>query len=166
MVTAINTSGHIYNIRTYIINDICTCTCTTNFVLTLDQQVQQFLCVDCGLPEVGHEPDEGRVPLVHNLGEGGGARGHEDLAHPVMEPGHAFVVHPQETLRCALFGHLGWTNRKYSSVQFHTTEGCAATCSHMCTACYVCIWATSRISSLNTHNYVYYKTMLTVGINM
>lgn len=36
-------------------------------VLTLDQQVQQLLCVHHCLSEVGHQPDQRSVPLVHDL---------------------------------------------------------------------------------------------------
>lgn len=38
-----------------------------DLVLALDQQVQQLLGVDHSLAEVGHETDQSRVPLVHNL---------------------------------------------------------------------------------------------------
>ena len=38
-----------------------------NLVLTLHQQVQQLLRVDDRLAEVRHQPDQRRVPLVHNL---------------------------------------------------------------------------------------------------
>ena len=75
-------------------------------VLTLDQQVQQLLCVNYSLSKVGHEPNEGCVPLVDDLGEGGGARGHQDLTHTVMEPRQALFVHSQETLCSPLLGHL------------------------------------------------------------
>ncbi len=57
----------------------------TNLILTLDKQVQQLLCIDHCLPIVGHEADEGRVPLVHNLGEGGGTGCHQYLPHTVMK---------------------------------------------------------------------------------
>jgi len=77
-----------------------------DFVLTLDEHVEQLLRVDHGLPEVRHEADEGRVPLVDDLGEGGGPGGHEDLPDPVVELGHGLGVDPQEALRRALLGHL------------------------------------------------------------
>jgi len=77
-----------------------------DLVLALDQHVQQLLGVDHRLPEVGHEPDERRVPLVDNLGEGGGAGGHEDLADPVVELGHGLLVHAEEALGRPLLGHL------------------------------------------------------------
>lgn len=38
-----------------------------DLVLTLHQQVQEFLCVHHSLPEVGHKANESCVPLVHNL---------------------------------------------------------------------------------------------------
>lgn len=38
-----------------------------NFVLALDQQVQQFLGIDHSLTEVGHQAYERCVPFVHNL---------------------------------------------------------------------------------------------------
>ena len=41
-----------------------------DFVLALDEHVQQLLRVDHGLTEVGHQANQGRVPLVDNLGEG------------------------------------------------------------------------------------------------
>lgn len=48
----------------------------TDLVLTLDEQVQQLLGVDHRLSEVCHETNESRVPLVDNLGEGGGTGRH------------------------------------------------------------------------------------------
>lgn len=38
-----------------------------DLVLTLDEQVQQFLSVDDCLTEVRHQADQSRIPLVHNL---------------------------------------------------------------------------------------------------
>ena len=46
-----------------------------DLVLALDEQVEQFLRVDDRLPEVRHQPDERRVPLVDDLGESGGTGG-------------------------------------------------------------------------------------------
>ena len=40
------------------------------------------------------------------LREGGGARGHQDLAHAVVEALHWLIIHTQETLSCPLFSHL------------------------------------------------------------
>mmetsp|Transcript_139393 Transcript_139393/g.242389 ORF Transcript_139393/g.242389 Transcript_139393/m.242389 type:complete len:312 (+) Transcript_139393:3827-4762(+) len=77
-----------------------------DLVLALHQQVQQLLRVDRGLAVVGHEADEDRVPLVHDLGEGGGPGGHQHLPHPVLEPLQGVVVHPQERLGRALLGAL------------------------------------------------------------
>jgi len=41
-----------------------------DLVFTLDQQVEKLLGVDDGLAEVGHEADQGRVPLVDDFREG------------------------------------------------------------------------------------------------
>jgi hypothetical protein len=41
--------------------------------------------VDDCLAIIGHEADERRVPLVHNFGEGRGARAHQDLADAIVE---------------------------------------------------------------------------------
>lgn len=38
-----------------------------NLVLTLDQQIQQLLCVYYCFTEVGHQANKSRVPFVHNL---------------------------------------------------------------------------------------------------
>mmetsp|Transcript_8730 Transcript_8730/g.18587 ORF Transcript_8730/g.18587 Transcript_8730/m.18587 type:complete len:747 (-) Transcript_8730:2392-4632(-) len=75
-----------------------------DLVLTLDQQVQQLLRMHHRLPVVGHEADEGGVPLVGDLGEGGGARGHEHLADAVLKALESLVVHTQEGLSSALLG--------------------------------------------------------------
>lgn len=40
------------------------------------------------------------------LGEGCGARGHEDLPHAVVKSLHRLIVHTQEALSCALLGDL------------------------------------------------------------
>ncbi len=56
-----------------------------DLVLTLDQQIQQLLSVHCGLPVVGHQANEGRVPLVGDLGEGGAATAHQHLPDAVLK---------------------------------------------------------------------------------
>lgn len=38
-----------------------------NFVLALDQEVKEFLCVDHSLTVVRHQSNEGSIPLVDNL---------------------------------------------------------------------------------------------------
>ena len=78
----------------------------TDLILTLDEEVQQLLSVNDSLSEVGHETYESSVPLVDYLGEGGGARRHEDLSHSVVVPRKTLLVHSQETLRRPLLGHL------------------------------------------------------------
>ena len=40
-----------------------------DLVLTLDQKVQEFLGVHDRLSEIGHQTNEGCVPLVHNLND-------------------------------------------------------------------------------------------------
>ena len=75
-----------------------------DLVLALDEQIEQLLGVDDRLAEVGHETDEGRVPFVDDLGEGGRSRRHEDLADAVVELLHRFVVDAEETLSRALLG--------------------------------------------------------------
>lgn len=62
--------------------------------------------MDGGLAVVGHEADERRVPLVDDLGEGGGARGHEHHADAVLEAAERLLVDAQEGLRRALLGVL------------------------------------------------------------
>ena len=56
-----------------------------DLVLTLDQQVQQLLSVHGGLPVVGHQANEGCVPLVGNLGEGGATTAHQHLPDAVLK---------------------------------------------------------------------------------
>ena len=77
-----------------------------DLVLTLHQHVQQLLSVDHRLPEVCHKPNQGSVPFIDNLGEGGGSRGHKNLPDPVVEPRHSVLVHPEETLAGSLLGNL------------------------------------------------------------
>ena len=38
-----------------------------DLVLALYKKIEQLLCVDDRLAEVGHQTDQGRVPLVDNL---------------------------------------------------------------------------------------------------
>ena len=40
-----------------------------NLVFAFDQQVQELLGVNDRLSEIGHQTDEGSVPLVHNLND-------------------------------------------------------------------------------------------------
>mmetsp|Transcript_35305 Transcript_35305/g.88749 ORF Transcript_35305/g.88749 Transcript_35305/m.88749 type:complete len:781 (-) Transcript_35305:276-2618(-) len=77
-----------------------------DLVLALHEKVQQLLRVHGGLPEVRHQANERRVPLVDDLGEGGGPRRHEDLAHTVLKLLERLVVHAQKGLRGALLGFL------------------------------------------------------------
>lgn len=65
----------------------------------VEQQQKPNLCADDRLPEVGHEADQGRVPLVGDLGEGRAPRGHEHLPDAVLERPDRRVVHPQERLQ-------------------------------------------------------------------
>ena len=77
-----------------------------DLVLTLDEEVKELLGVNSGLAEVGHQPNQGRVPFVHDLGEGRGAGGHQDLTDAVLKRLQGLVVHAQERLRRALLGGL------------------------------------------------------------
>lgn len=43
-----------------------------NFVFTLHQQIQDLFSMDDSLTIIGHQTDEGSIPLVGNLGECGG----------------------------------------------------------------------------------------------
>lgn len=62
-------------------------------------QAKANLGADDRLAEVGHEPDERRVPLVGDLGEGCASRRHEHLPDAVLERPDGGVVHPKERLR-------------------------------------------------------------------
>ena len=86
-----------------------------NLVFTLDQQVQQFLGVNSGLPVVGHQTNEGCVPLVGNLGEGGAATAHQHLPDAVLEGLEGLIIHPQEGLQAAGMNHLSVLH-KHSSL--------------------------------------------------
>mmetsp|Transcript_15271 Transcript_15271/g.46146 ORF Transcript_15271/g.46146 Transcript_15271/m.46146 type:complete len:374 (-) Transcript_15271:3477-4598(-) len=77
-----------------------------DLVLTLDQQVKELLGVHRRLTVVRHQPNQSRVPLVGNLGEGGAAGGHEDLPDTVFKRLQPLVVHTQVRLSCALLGRL------------------------------------------------------------
>lgn len=55
------------------------------------------------LSEIGHESDKCGVPLIRDLGEGGGAGCHQDLANAVFELFDAIFVHSNESLRGDLF---------------------------------------------------------------
>ena len=73
-----------------------------DLVLALDQQVEQLLRVHRRLSVVRHQPDERRVPLVHNLGERRRARRHQHLSNPVLKLLQSLVVHPEKRLRGSL----------------------------------------------------------------
>eukprot|EP00123_Amoebidium_parasiticum_P018099 comp24100_c1_seq1/m.43516 comp24100_c1_seq1/g.43516 ORF comp24100_c1_seq1/g.43516 comp24100_c1_seq1/m.43516 type:complete len:578 (+) comp24100_c1_seq1:3557-5290(+) len=77
-----------------------------DLVLALDEKVQKLLCVDHSLSVVRHKADQGCVPLVDDLCERGGPRGHQDLTDAVVELLKGVVVHPEERLCCSLLGDL------------------------------------------------------------
>ena len=68
-------------------------------VLTLDEQVKQFLCVHDSLSEVGHETDQSSVPLVRDLRECCRTASHQDLSDPVLKALDAIFIDPYESLR-------------------------------------------------------------------
>ena len=70
-----------------------------DLVLTLDQQVQQLLSVHGGLPVVGHQANEGCVPLVGDLGEGGATTAHQHLPDAVLKRLESLIIHSQESLQ-------------------------------------------------------------------
>jgi len=70
-----------------------------DLVLTLDQQVQQLLSVHSGLSVVGHQANEGCVPLVGDLGEGGAATAHQHLPDAVLKRLESLIIHTQESLQ-------------------------------------------------------------------
>ena len=76
-----------------------------DLVLTLDQQVQQLLGVHSSLPVVGHQPNQGCVPLVGNLGESGAATAHQDLPDTVFKLLESLIIHPQESLQAVCIEH-------------------------------------------------------------
>ena len=98
-----------------------------DLVFTLDQQVQQLLGVDSGLPVVGHQPDEGCVPLVGNLGEGGAATAHQHLPDAVLKLLEGLIIHPQEGLQAADMNQLSvlqeCSSLYRSCVYFATFQG-------------------------------------------
>lgn len=53
----------------------------------------------------GCETDKGHYCCMY-LGEGGGARGHQNLTHTVVEALHWLIIHTQETLSCSLLSNL------------------------------------------------------------
>lgn len=50
------------------------------------------------LTEVGHQTNEGSVPLVCNLGEGSGATGHQDLSDTILKLLQAIFIDFDESL--------------------------------------------------------------------
>ena len=77
-----------------------------DLVFALHQQVQQLLGVDRSFSVVTHQANEGSVPLVSNLGEGGTARRHQNLADTILKALHGFVIDSQEGLGSPLFGEV------------------------------------------------------------
>lgn len=72
----------------------------------LDERVQQLVRVNDSLSVVGHQTNDGGVPLVDDLGEGGRSRGHEDLSDSVVELLHSVVRDSKESLSGPLLGLL------------------------------------------------------------
>ncbi len=56
--------------------------------------------------EIGHQPDQRSIPLVSDLGESGGARGHEDLADSVLETFQGLLVDSDKRASRDLLGDL------------------------------------------------------------
>ena len=77
-----------------------------NFVFAFNQQIKQFLGINHSLSEIGHKANQGRVPLVDNLGKGRRSWGHKDLTNSVVEPLHGLIFHSQKALGRSLFGNL------------------------------------------------------------
>mmetsp|Transcript_39335 Transcript_39335/g.83813 ORF Transcript_39335/g.83813 Transcript_39335/m.83813 type:complete len:1257 (-) Transcript_39335:3240-7010(-) len=77
-----------------------------DLVLALHQEIEQGIGVDHGLSEVGHHANEVGVPLVGDLGEGRGTRGHQNGSASVLELLLGLVVDLQEGLRCHLLGRI------------------------------------------------------------
>ena len=95
----------------------------------LDEHVQQLLGVQHRLPEVRHQANEGRVPLVHDLRERRRTGRHQDLTHAVLEGLLRLLVDAKERLRGALLGGVvlvTWlaisTQRDHSGVKSDTTR--------------------------------------------
>ena len=56
-----------------------------NLIFRLDQRIKKLICVDDRFAIIRHQADKGRVPLVHDLGEGRRAGAHENLTNAVVE---------------------------------------------------------------------------------
>lgn len=75
-----------------------------NFILTFHQQVEQFLCVDNGLTEIGHQTDQSRIPFVDDFSERRRTGCHQNLPNSIVESAQGFVVDAQETLSRSFLG--------------------------------------------------------------
>ena len=95
---------------------------TTHFVLALDKQVKELLCVDYSLSEVSHQTNQSSVPFVDDLGECGGPRGHQDLTNTVVEATHRLLVDTKEALSCTLLCHLQGEGKGSSYVHVTLTD--------------------------------------------
>lgn len=56
-----------------------------NLIFCLDKRIEKFIGVDDRFAIIGHQADKGCVPLIHDLGEGRGARAHENLTDTIVE---------------------------------------------------------------------------------
>ena len=74
--------------------------------LTLDDGVQQANSRDSSLTVVCEECNQGCIPLVGNLCEGGRTGRHQDLANAVVKLRDILLSHLQEGNRCALLGRV------------------------------------------------------------
>jgi hypothetical protein len=69
-----------------------------NLILTFDEEVEHLLGVHSRFTEVGHQTNEGSVPLVCNLGEGSGATGHKNLSDTILKLLQALFIDLDESL--------------------------------------------------------------------
>lgn len=74
-----------------------------DFVLSLDEHIQELLGVNRCLPIIGHETNESRIPFVGDLREGRASACHQNLPDSVLELLEAFVVDFDECLSRNLF---------------------------------------------------------------
>jgi hypothetical protein len=69
-----------------------------NFVFALNKQVEQLIRVQNGFTIVCHQTNQGRVPLVRNLGKSRGTACHQNLTHSVFKLFNSIFVNLNERL--------------------------------------------------------------------
>ena len=86
-------------------------------ILALDDQIQEFTRLNDSLPIISHQANEGGVPFVDGLGEGGSTGCHQESTNAISKASHGFLGDTQKGLCSSL------PRRLIDQIPYSITEG-------------------------------------------